>query len=377
MNFIRKTIWHLQRRTLLKVILRKLGVNLDQGVWAVKWYGTKNADLAVRYFIAHAQSTLAKAEDDSAWVMSLGDSGRFHSKLNSTLKSKKINFKVYDIEFAKSLNAEESDGLVGIYCGCTDARKIMECAKCVRGNSVLAEHPFEYIAGLNEESTFFERFDEYADNHFISPLLLEFPTPYKLYEESLEHFSQKCGLRDYLDLYQVIKTIVDNNVPGDIAEFGSYEGHSGWLIARTLQVLGSDKHLYMFDAFESFPAEELGVDKFWSRTHQVDFEEVKGKLAKFDKVSLIQGDFTKTLDNSGISNLSLAYIDCDSYRATRFLFDAVLDGLLSNRGAIVCEDYGHPALLGSRMAVHDGLIGRLNILKFFSQFSGLYIAFKT
>jgi hypothetical protein len=249
-------------------------------------------------------------------------------------------------------------------------------AQRLTANAALNTVPFEYVAGVDPERTFFEKYDEYRDTWFVSPVLLDDETPYEIYRESLELFEQKCGLRDFLDLYQILRSAAERSVPGDVAEFGSYRGHSGWLIARSLQALGCDKRLFMFDTFDSFPDESLGVDHFWSGTHDVDFEEVKRKLSPFDNVHLVRGDFTETLASSELARVALAYVDCDSYRATRFLIDALLPERIVAGGALVCEDYGHPALLGNRVAVHESLTGVTNCFRFFSQFSGLYVVVK-
>ncbi len=270
----------------------------------------------------------------------------------------------------------EVKGMAAVMCGYTDPPRMTALARLLANHPVFADARFEYASGLDAEHVVFRSLDEYGDTWFVSPVLLESPSPYDLYEESLTKFEQKCGLRDYLDLYQWLKTVVENDIPGDVAEFGSYKGHSGYLIARTLGALGSAKRLYMFDTFESFPVEPLGVDHFWSETHEVDFEDVRTKLAPFSNVQLVKGDFTETLASTATGPLALAYIDCDSYRATRFLFDALLPDGISAGGLLICEDYGHPALLGNRAAVHESLDGRPGLLRFFSQFSGLYITVK-
>jgi predicted O-methyltransferase YrrM len=239
--------------------------------------------------------------------------------------------------------------------------------------------PFEYASGLDRERALFTKLDEYATTPFVSPVLLDQPNPYEIYEESLLHFEQKCGMRDFLDLYQLLRSVCDNNVPGDIAEFGSYRGHSGYLIARTLQALGSRKHLYMFDTFAAFPEELTGIDYYWSDTHDVSFAEVRAKFRDLENVHLVRGDFIETLPQSDLGHLALAYVDCDSYRATRYLLDALLPHRMSPRGLLVCEDYGHPALLGHRVAVHESLesLGPADAcFRFFSQFSGFYIVVK-
>jgi hypothetical protein len=132
----------------------------------------------------------------------------------------------------------------------------------------------------------------------------------------------------------------------------------------------------MFDTFDAFPGEELGIDTFWSNTHKVDFEEVKNRLSSQTNIKLIKGDFTETLPLQSIKKLSLIYVDCDSYRATKFLMEHLYDTTLSNGGCMVFEDYGHPALLGNRLAIHQFFDERNDCLKFFSQFSGFYIVVK-
>ena len=263
--------------------------------------------------------------------------------------------------------------VAGVLCTAVDVLGQARIARLINAHPQLAFLRFEYVYGLDPAQRRFAQWDEYADTFFVSPVLLQDPSPYSIYAESLRHFEQKCGLRDFLDLFQMLTELVRREVPGDIAEFGSYKGHSGWLIARSLQALGSDKQLWMFDMFEAFPDEQWGVDQFWSSTHTVDFEDVRGKLAAFPNVALVKGDFTQTLCDSAVQSLALAYIDCDSYRATRYLLDTLPEDYIEPGGLMICEDYGHPALLGNRVAVHEVMDERKNFARQFSQFSGLYM----
>jgi O-methyltransferase len=308
--------------------------------------------------------------------MSLGDGEEFHSLVNQQLRRQSIRFEVARLEEIASWGPERLPALAAIVCAYPDSRRTTQAAGILAHHRSLADVRFEYVCGLEPERELFAQLDEYSTTWFSSPVLLADPSPYAIYQESLNHFEQKCGLRDFLDLYQLLRSVVENGVTGDVAEFGSYRGHSGYLIARTLESLGSDKRLFMFDTFEEFPHEDLGVDQFWSRTHDVDFSDVQAKLHVFDRVTIVRGDFVETLGSTNIESLALAYIDCDSYRATKFLLDALLPTKISSRGVIVCEDYGHPALLGSRVAVHESLTGTTDCLQFFSQFSGVYIVQK-
>ncbi|HCS29504.1 MAG TPA: hypothetical protein DIW43_18760 [Spongiibacteraceae bacterium] len=368
---LRKLFRHLREGTLFDVITIRLG-GLPSAV-RLKYYGAKDVPDAVRNLVKIARLHVAR-QPEKSWVLCVGGSDDFHLRLESQLRRKGVRSRSASIDDLNNLPAAEPPVLV--LCGYANARATTQLARALSRHSQLSHVPFEYAANLDPELEVFRNLDEYSTTNFVSPLLLEEITPYQIYLESLESFEQKCGLRDFLDLFQLIKQIVVNEVEGDIAEFGSFRGHSGWLISRSLEVLESSKRLYMFDTFENFPDEPLGVDAFWSATHKVDFKEVKDKLSGFKNTFLVKGDFTISLESSPLDSVSLAFVDCDSFRATEYLINIIPDKYLTPNGLFVLEDYGHPALLGNRLAVHEHLAGRKDMFKFFSQFSGLYIAQK-
>lgn len=371
MNPFEKLRRHLRQGTLLQRLRRRAG-DLPVHI-KVRWQGANNDVEAASALADWGQEFLAAAPTGS-WLLCLGSGGSLHRRLETALAARCLPWRSHSLDEVGAW-PKSPGGVAAILCGYEDVRTMTEAARQLAAHPALREVPFEYAAGLNRERAYFASRDEYAQTDFVSPVLLDAPTPHAIYAESLERFEQKCGLRDYLDVYQLLRETVRNGVPGDIAEFGSYRGHSGWLIARTLQALKCDKRLFMFDMFQEFPRETTGVDHFWNQSHYADFAEVQRKLADFPQVTLVRGDFTQTLASSGAATLALAYVDCDSYRATRFLFERLWEHHLAPGGVLVCEDYGHPALLGSRAAVHDATDGRPGF-RFFSQFSGLHISLK-
>ena len=66
--------------------------------------------------------------------------------------------------------------------------------------------------------------------------------------------------------------MLDRNLEGDVAEFGSFKGQSGYLIARYLEERKSDKRLFMFDAFESLSRR---IDRGRSLLERRMMEEIK------------------------------------------------------------------------------------------------------
>lgn len=337
-----------------------------------RWHGVADPVKAARALAQWAEQEC----NGGGWALVVGGNDVADVPVKEQLYRAGVGFQTTDLESLPAWTIS-SGGLPSIVlCAYPDAQRTMATA------SIMADHPqlqtvrYEYVSGLEPERSVFAERDEYRDTWFVSPLLLDSPSPYEIYAASLRHFEQKCGLRDYLDLYQALSHVVRAGIDGDIAEFGSYRGHSGYLIARTLDAFGSDKRLFMFDTFESFPEERYGVDRFWSRTHDVDFESVRKKFQGIDRVTMVKGDFTDTLETSGVNRVALAYIDCDSYRATKFLIDALMPTKITPGGLLVCEDYGHPALLGNRVAVHEALSRHPVAFRWFSQFSGLFVLSK-
>lgn len=236
--------------------------------------------------------------------------------------------------------------------------------------------PFEYAVIPKIENDFIDRMWENSKD-FISPLHVEEVDWKALFIESCEIFEPKTGIRDFVDLLQVLRYLQTRELSGNIAEFGSFKGQSGYLIARFLNEIKSKKKLFMFDMFESFPIESMGVDQFWSETHEVNFPDIKEKFKNLDNVTLIKGDFMQTFESAECGELALVFVDCDSFRGTKYLIDNIFENRLVQGGIMVFEDYGHANLLGNRLAVHQGFDNKKNAFCFFSQFSGSYFVCKT
>lgn len=339
----------------------------------VHWFGARSSRQAARALSSRASGLVTKT---GQWALVVGADGALRQRLEHELDERGIAHRTVAEIDRMERGGDQERSLACILAADAEVARVTATARACLADPVLAEIPFEYSTGLEPEAEQFRRQDEYASSGFISPVLLAEPSPYELYARSLQRFEQKCGLRDYLDLYQLLASVVERGVAGDVAEFGSYKGHSGWLIAATLKALASEKPVHLFDMFDFFPQESAGVDYFWSGTHDVQLDEVRGKLSELDAVKLHPGEFERTLPDSGIGALAFAYVDCDSYRAVSYLARELFERRISRGGLIVFEDYGHPALLGCRVAVHEYFDARNDCVKFFSQFSGLYVVVK-
>jgi hypothetical protein len=363
-------------------LLKRLGHQLiamgspkaDSAPIDYRWGEPATEEEAVDYLVARVRTTADKGQKSLIYL--LGEQSDFTTAVKSRLEQ---DFK---LKISQVGNVEEitempsdtlSDSLIAI--ACPSAKSAHDFSMELLKNPFTESIPVEYVVVPHLENSDINRSWETANGH-ISPLYIQKEKPFRIYQDSLERFEAKTGMRDYMDLLQCVNHIHRRNIPGDLCEFGSFKGHSGYLTRKYLDEIQSDRTLFLFDMFESFPAESIGVDHFWNETHDVDFEDVKSKFSDLTKVEFIKGEFSKTLPESPCDTVALAFVDCDAYRSTKYLIEEIFDKRLSTGGIMIFEDYGHANLLGNRLAVHECFETRRNAFCFFSHFSGCYIASK-
>ena len=309
-------------------------------------------------------------------VIFITDESSFSKKLENCFSQNGINLHTVPLNMLGKLSSEKTKNAACIIAGFLNPKELTKLGIYLAKHPQLSEIPFEFSIIPKDSYETILKHDHEKSINFISPLLYSDIDYFRIYESSLLLFEKKCQIRDYMDLCQLLQGTFERNVEGEIAEFGSWKGHSGHLISEIMQKNNCKKQLYMFDMFEEFPQENVGLDAFWNKTHTLDFEEVKAKFKTTKNVTLVKGDFTQTFVTSKIQKLCFVYIDCDSYRGTKYLLNTIYDKYLSRGGAIVLEDYGNGPLLGTRVAFHEFFDDRKDCFKLFSQFSGHEIILK-
>ena len=127
----------------------------------------------------------------------------------------------------------------------------------------------------------------------------------------IDHFALYCGtqtLAKSLAVYEIVKDSID--VPGDIIEFGCWNGSNLMLMSKCLKLLQpySMKEVYGFDSFEGLQtfAEEDNVDQSNLNGAYKGNEEVLRsflKLYELDThVKLIKGNALNTIDKFSKDN---------------------------------------------------------------------------
>lgn len=117
-----------------------------------------------------------------------------------------------------------------------------------------------------------------------------------------------CGPENIDTLVRIIRELV--NVPGDIAEFGSYRGGSTIAMAAAALYYPSDpiKHVYAFDVFGGLPYGEEAPFQNFAGT---DFDEIKSVYALYPNITAIRGAHEVTVPILEYRPLSLIFMDSD------------------------------------------------------------------
>lgn len=231
------------------------------------------------------------------------------------------------------------------------------------------------------DSKFFEAMSNYLQKHCFSA------------HEALEYWpilTRRTVLQRFLALNELLKMTID--VPGDIAEFGVWQGHSLLTWANLLEIYAitdRSKEVFGFDTFAGFTefskqdgekdniAQRKTMDAFGGK---IVYERLLGAIELYDmdrfvswkkRITLVEGDVLKTLpkwleENPG-RRISLVYLDLDVYKPTKLVIERLWDRM-PNGAVIAFDEYAKPAWQGESQAVDEFLAenNRLERLKKFS-----------
>lgn len=140
------------------------------------------------------------------------------------------------------------------------------------------------------------------------------------------------------------------DLKGDVVELGVGSGRSLIYAATWLKNAGSTKHYYGYDTFSGFPSvrEEdkvgLSVDRLQRVKVGVYGIYDRARMEKWirrlglDNVKLVEGDFTKTLQQVKPERVSFLYIDCDLYDGYKAGLEELYDRMAPG-GIILFDEY--------------------------------------
>lgn len=155
---------------------------------------------------------------------------------------------------------------------------------------------------------------------------------------------------------KLIEDISIRNIPGDVVEFGVYDG--GWIehLYASLENCSLDKKIFGFDSFQGLPrpnpADDL--DCWVEGQYCVDYKTVYEKLhcEHRSRIVLIPGWFSDSITStlaSNIKHICYCRIDCDLYESAKVVLDFITDKLVNN-SVLVFDEWTHDDKKGETKA---------------------------
>lgn len=179
-------------------------------------------------------------------------------------------------------------------------------------------------------------------------------------------------------LLGAVRHVVSEGIPGAFVEAGVWRGGSVMAMCHELQQLGvTDRELWLYDTYAGMTAPtENDVEassgttatdmlattavgdgnNVWCVAGRLDVEaNVRSTGYPMDKVTFVEGDVAKTLDEHAPERIALLRLDTDWYESTRRELE-VLYPRLAVGGVCILDDYGH--WQGARKAVDEYFAAR-------------------
>jgi O-methyltransferase len=159
-----------------------------------------------------------------------------------------------------------------------------------------------------------------------------------------------------------IGRVLIDNVPGDIVEFGCFEGTTSLFIRRFLDACGSNRRFHVYDAFQGLPdkgVEDGDSPNFYKGCCQTN----RSMLEKnFNDSGLAlpevhEGWFRDIREEDLPKAIAFAFLDGDFYTSITDSLNIVYSRMATG-SRVVIHDYNNPELPGVTKACTDFLAGR-------------------
>lgn len=156
------------------------------------------------------------------------------------------------------------------------------------------------------------------------------------------------GLKRMENLHFAIRTVIEEDVPGDLIETGVWRGGATIFMRAALEALGDPaRNVWVADSFRGLPEVDPGIpeDEPWATSAgwlAVSREEVESNFRAVglldDRVRFLEGWFEDTLPSSPVRELAVLRLDGDLYASTMTALVALYDRV-SPGGFVIVDDY--------------------------------------
>ncbi len=170
------------------------------------------------------------------------------------------------------------------------------------------------------------------------------------------------GLSRLDNIRECIRSVVDEGVPGDLLEAGTWRGGAAIFMRAALEAFGDPaRNVWVADSFQGVPKPDVQAypadrgDIYWSYSDlAVPAETVKANFASYclldDRVKFLPGWFSESLPSAPIGQLAVLRADGDLYESTLDILTNLYPHV-SHGGFVIIDDYG--CVPGCRRAVDE------------------------
>jgi len=168
--------------------------------------------------------------------------------------------------------------------------------------------------------------------------------------------------RNFMNLYLIVALGFPKLPPGDIVEFGSYQGGSAIFLAVVAEALFPGTKVYAFDSFAGMPEVDTSRDMHgpghFKDTSDTSLLRYCAEVGVTNLVP-VKGFFSETIPTTlpKIGAIRLAHIDCDLYQSVAESYDGAKPFMVPG-GYIAFDDPLLSSCLGAFEAVEELVIRR-------------------
>jgi O-methyltransferase len=175
------------------------------------------------------------------------------------------------------------------------------------------------------------------------------------------HADTMIGLKRLANVREAVRTVVEENVPGDLVEAGVWRGGASIMMRAALEAYGDESRIvWCADSFEGLPPPELDRYPQDAKSEWHTFAALTASLAQvqhnFEKygfldsrVKFLKGWFKDTIPSAPIHKIAVLRLDGDMYASTMDVLLPLYEKV-SVGAFVIVDDYG---IEECRLAVHD------------------------
>lgn len=171
------------------------------------------------------------------------------------------------------------------------------------------------------------------------------------------------GMKRLSSLMECCLSALQEGIPGDFVETGTWRGGCGILMRAILEACSdSERNVWLFDSFEGLPRPDTTAypadsgDQYWTFNSYlgVSLEEVQENFRMYelldDRVRFMKGWFRDTVPAANIDPIAVLRLDGDMYESTWIVLEHMYPRV-SPGGYVFIDDYG--CVPGCKQAVDD------------------------